>query len=400
VRAVIIGPGKIGCGYLCPLLLDGGWEVVLAGRSEELAGRMRATGRYRVRVTGADVRDVSGFRAVSFGTREFVEVVADAQLLVTAVGVGNVDGLAPSLAAALARRGRGNSVQVWVVENQDCAPVLERAVRTAAATLGLDLPPVAFVGGIAEVAVARGSWHDGGQPEFLTDGARRLRLDGARLTSPLLGLPGVSATKHYRARLEEKLYVFGAGHALCAYLGALRGHRFVHEAVADPVLRPLVAGCLLESRSALLARWPMLGGDIRGSVADALLRYANEELADPVQRVARDPIRKLGPDDRLLGPARLIAAARKHVPAHFALGIAGALLYRADGDPQALDLAEQLNRDGFASTLQAVSGLERDDELARAVARRYRGFILTAEGALFPAVHAPTAATSDSTGIA
>jgi mannitol-1-phosphate 5-dehydrogenase len=399
VRAVIIGPGRIGCGYLCPLLLQAGFEVVLAAPSEELAQRIRAAGRYRVRVTGAAAREVSGFRAVPLGTSEFVEAVTDADLLLTAVGVGNVAGLASPLVHALARRGPANALQVWLVENQDCAPVLERAVRSAAATQGLELPPLAFVGAIAEVAVAQGSWHDT-SPEFLRDGVSRLRVDAAQLAEPFLGLSGVRATKHYRARLEEKLFVFNAGHALCAYLGALRGHRFVHEAVADPMLRPLIAGCLLESRSALLERRPVLGGDIREPVEDALRRYANEELADSIQRVARDPIRKLGPDDRLLGPAQLIRAARRRVPAHFALGIAAALLYREEEDNQALMLAELLRRDGLASTLQTVSGLEPDDELATAVARRYRGFILTAEGALFPPVHEPAAAGSGSTGIA
>jgi mannitol-1-phosphate 5-dehydrogenase len=392
VRAVIIGPGKIGCGYLCPLFADAGWETVLAARSEEIARRMRATGRYRVRITGEGVREVSGFRAVAFGTTEFSDAVAEADLLVTAVGVGNVDGLAPSLARALVRRGPTSSLDVWVVENQDCAPVLERAVRQAAAANRLDLPPLAFSGGIAEVAVARGSWRDGGDPEFVRDGTSRLRVDASRLAPPLVGLPGVTTTSSYRARLEEKLYVFNAGHALCAYLGALRGRRFVHDVVADPLLRPLVAGCLLESRSALLERWPVLGRDVHGPVAEALRRYANEELADSIRRVARDPIRKLGRDDRLLGPAKLIRAARKRVPAHFALGIAGALLYRAEGDEQALALDELLTRDGLASTLRAVCGLDPEDELARAVAWRYRGFILTAEGAVFPPVHEPAAA--------
>jgi mannitol-1-phosphate 5-dehydrogenase len=394
VRAVIVGAGKIGCGYLAPLFLQAGWEVVLAGRSEESVRRMRARGRYRVRVTGSDAREVSGFRAVRFGTSDFVDEVSDAHLLVTAVGVGNVAGLAPSLACALANRGRERPLQVWVVENQDCAPVLQRAVRKAAATRGLQLPSAAFVGGIADVAVARGSWADGTDPEFVRDGASRLRLDAARLDGPLPRLPGVSATKHYRARLEEKLYVFNAGHALCAYLGALRGHRFVHQAVADPMLRPLVAGCLLESRNALLTRWPVLGEDSRRPVADALRRYENEELADATERVARDPIRKLGPEDRLVGPARLIVSARKRVPAHFALGIAGALLYRVDGDKQALQLSERLRRDGLAPTLYAVSGLAPEGELAKAVARRYHGFILTAEGAVFPPVHAPAALAS------
>jgi mannitol-1-phosphate 5-dehydrogenase len=393
VRALIVGPGKLGCGYLCPLFLDAGWETVLVTRTPEMAGRIAAAGRYRVRVTGKGAREVSGFRTVPFGTTEFEDALAEADLLVTAVGVGTLAGLAPSLSRALARRRPAAPMQWWVVENQDCAPELEHAVRQTAALLGLELPPFTVAGAVADVAVARGSWHERRHPEFIRDEPSRLRVDAARLAAPIRGLRGVRATKRYRARLEEKLYVFSAGHALCAYLGALRNHRFVHAAVADPLLRPLVAGCLLESRSALLGRWPVLGREVRGPVAEALRRYENEDLRDPIQRVARDPIRKLGPDDRLLGPARLIRADRTHVPAHLALGIAGALLYRAEEDRQACLLAELLERDGLSSTLQTVCRLDPEDELATAVARCYRGFILTDQGAVFPPVHQPPAAT-------
>jgi mannitol-1-phosphate 5-dehydrogenase len=388
VRALIVGPGKLGCGYLCPLFVDQGWETVLVARTPEVAGRI-ASGRYRVRVAGDGSRDVSGFRTVPFGTSEFEEAVAETDLLLTAVGVHNLVGLAPALARALSRRGPGAPLQLFVVENQDCAPVLERAVGDAAAAAGLELPPLAFAGALADVAVARGTWHNGARPEFVRDRTSLLRVDAERLAAPFPALPNVRLTKHYRARLEEKLYVFNAGHALCAYLGALRRHQFVHEAVADPVLRPLVAGCLLESRSALLARWPVLGDEVHGPVAATLRRYENEHLRDPVQRVARDPIRKLGPDDRLLGPTNLIRAEHEHVPAHFALGIAGALLYRTEGDGQSLRLATQLEQSGLASALATICGLDPEDELATAIERRYRGFILSDEGALFPPVHAP-----------
>jgi hypothetical protein len=37
--------------------------------------------------------------------------------------------------------------------------------------------------------------------------------------------------------------------------------------------------------------------------------------------------------------------------------------------------------------LRTVSGLPPDDELARAVAERYRGFILTRDRVLFPPVY-------------
>jgi len=388
MRAVIIGTGKIGCGYLAPLLAGAGWEVVLASRTADTATRIRRTGGFRVRVTGGGgPQVVEGVAAVVNATPEFDRAVAGADLVATAVGVDNVVALGPGLAGALAARGPGNPVDVWVVENQDRARDLERTVLAAAAAAGLELPPVGFVGAVASVAVGRGDWDGAGRPEFVGDGARNLSVDRTRLCRPLPCLPGVRGTSQYLARLQEKLFVFNTGHALCAYLGALRRHVSVDRAVADPALRPLVVGCLLESRKALLRAHPGLGTDVNGPVAEALRRYGDMELADPVSRVARDPLRKLGPRDRLLGPAGQVRSVLGQVPAHFALGIAGALLYRSPADAQACHLAELLRRRGIVSVLAEVCGLDPADELAQAVARRYQGFILTNEGAVFPPVH-------------
>jgi mannitol-1-phosphate 5-dehydrogenase len=197
--------------------------------------------------------------------------------------------------------------------------------------------------------------------------------------------------------LQEKLFVFNAGHALCAYLGVLRGHRSVDAAIRDRFLRPLVAGSMLEAARAISSAYPGLNGDVHEYVAKVMRRFEDEDLADPLERVARDPLRKLQPDDRLVGAATLVRATLGHVPHHFALGIAGALLYRNEHDDEAVRLAGMLERHGLAHVLGLVCGLPTDDELARAVAHRYRGFIRTRDRVLFPPVYESHAAALEAT---
>jgi mannitol-1-phosphate 5-dehydrogenase len=393
VRAVIVGAGKLGCGYLCLLFRDAGWDVVLSARTPEQAERIRSADGFDVRITGSGAtRQVRGVAAVATGTPAFEEVIASADLVVTCVGVRRVRGVGPSLARALAARNPRLPLQVWVAENQDCAPLLEESVRTAAAMAGLPLPPVGFTGAVAEVTVGRGSWRDVERPLFVGNPNRCLWVDESRLIAPVPRVPGVELTPCYRAQLQQKLFVFNAGHALCAYLGVLRGHRSIDRAIGDRFLRPLVAGSMLEARRALASAYPSLGDDVHGCVANAIRRFEDAELADPVDRVARDPIRKLRPHDRLVGAAQLVRATLGRVPCHFALGIAGALLYRNENDEEARRLRRMLERKGLAHVLGAVCGLQPDDELAQAVSHRYRGFILTANGALFPPVYEPGSA--------
>jgi mannitol-1-phosphate 5-dehydrogenase len=400
-RVVIVGPGRIGCGYLAPLFHAADWRVVLAAPTAEIAARIRRAGGFRVRITTAPPLDgngsgprqrafeLRGLNAVTVGSDEFEQAVADADLVCTSVGVANVTSVAAPLARALARRPARRPLDVWSVENGNCAPDLARQVRKIAAAEGLRLPPVGFAGAIAEPAVAHGDWQRVDRPEFVGDDARVLYLDTRPLQTWLPPMSGVVPIRDYEGRLREKLYVFNAGHTICSYLGWLRGHATIASAVADPLLRPLVVGSLLESRRALLALHPELGDDLHGPVADALRRYADPALEDPVVRVARHPLRKLRPHDRLIGPAQLIRRATDRLPAYFAVGVAAALLYRGDDEPQTRELAARLSEEGVMAVLESVCGLDREDEFAHAIATRYCGFIVTPTETLFPPVHAP-----------
>jgi len=388
MRVVVIGAGKIGGGYLLPLFEGAGWHVTLAARDEPAAARIAAAREIEIRVsTSHHVQLLGPPQTVPIGSPGFEEAVAAADLIATSVGVGNVAALAVPLARALDRREIDRPIDVWLVENADLASELERLVAAVAAEHALRLPPTRFAGAIAKVAVARGRFDGTPRPTFVGDAFRSLLVDATRVGRGVPELPGVEGTDAYRARLAEKMYVFNAGHALCAYLGALRGHATISAAVTDPVLRPLVVGCLLDARAAVVAAWPSLGADRWGPVAEALARYADGVLADPVPRVARDPIRKLGPEDRLLGTLRLVRDTLGRLSPHLCLAIAAALLYRHPEDEEATQLRDLLTSRGLAHVLATVSHIDPSSEIGVAIARRYRGFILTRDGAVLPPVH-------------
>jgi mannitol-1-phosphate 5-dehydrogenase len=168
-----------------------------------------------------------------------------------------------------------------------------------------------------------------------------------------------------------KFLGFGAGHAMCAYLGILRGHTYIHEAISDPLLRPMIQRSIQTSRRSLLSVDVASGAEVVRSIEWIITRYGNAGLGDPLTRVARDPIRKLAPDGPLVGAAQLVHRVTERVPAGFARAIASALAYRNDEDAQARLLGEMLARDGIGSVLDEVCGLDADDPLAREVTRIY-----------------------------
>ena len=129
---------------------------------------------------------------------------------------------------------------------------------------------------------------------------------------------------------EAKLYGHNAIHALAAFIGAAQGYEFIADLRADPDLMAYLRAAFIEESGTALIR-KHAGVDTLftpvGYAAyadDLLVRMTNPHLRDSIERVGRDPERKLGWDDRLVGTMRL-ALHQGIVPERFALGVAAAL---------------------------------------------------------------------------
>lgn len=132
---------------------------------------------------------------------------------------------------------------------------------------------------------------------------------------------------------EAKLYGHNAVHALLGYLARLRGHTVMSSVRADDELLALGRQAFLqESGRALIRRHAGTGDPLfteagyEAYADDLLVRMTNPFLHDEVERIIRDPKRKLGWSDRLFGTMRA-ALESGIVPAAMALGAAAATVY-------------------------------------------------------------------------
>lgn len=129
---------------------------------------------------------------------------------------------------------------------------------------------------------------------------------------------------------EAKLYGHNATHALLGYLARLQGLGFMADIRNDRELLALGRDAFLEeSGRALCSRRrgvdPLFTeAGYRGYAEDLLKRMLNPFLRDSVERVVRDPRRKLGWDDRLVGTLRIVLQ-QKIAPLRYAQGARAAL---------------------------------------------------------------------------
>ena len=130
---------------------------------------------------------------------------------------------------------------------------------------------------------------------------------------------------------EAKLYGHNATHALLGFLAQRRGLTFISQAANHPDLMAIARDAFLnESGAALCRKYPGLDPlfsprGYQAYVDNLLPRMINPHLRDAVDRVIRDPQRKLGWEDRLIGTLRLVRQFGGQ-PRLYALGAAAARL--------------------------------------------------------------------------
>ncbi|WP_447765403.1 mannitol dehydrogenase family protein [Sphingopyxis panaciterrae] len=88
-----------------------------------------------------------------------------------------------------------------------------------------------------------------------------------------------------------KLRMLNGAHSALAYIGLGRGHEFVHQAIADPVIRPVIERLMRDEAAPTIDAAP--GQDL-SAYADALLaRFANPALNHRLVQIAMDGSQKI-----------------------------------------------------------------------------------------------------------
>lgn len=114
------------------------------------------------------------------------------------------------------------------------------------------------------------------------------RFAGPRPAWDKVGAQIVADVAPYEA---AKLRMLNGAHSALAYCGLRAGHDFVHQAIADPALRPLIERLMREEAAPTVATAP--GQDL-AAYADALLaRFANPALNHRLAQIAMDGSQKI-----------------------------------------------------------------------------------------------------------
>ncbi len=381
-KAVQFGAGSIGRGFLGQLFFESGYETVFIDVDEVLVSELNRCRSYPLRIVGDNPREVliEKVRAVRGNDiRAVAEEIRDAHIMATAVGVGAIRSVAPLIARGMEERAKlkvAEPLNLIIAENLlDSASVVKRHVLENVAEdyrgyveehLGLVESVISRMVPVVPEEIRRKNFLSLMAEEYAI-----LPVDRRGFKGEVAFLKGMVAYDNLKAYEERKLFTHNCGHAISAYLGYQYGYRYIYEAISDKGIREKVTGALWESGQALIKKHGFKVEEQEAHIHDLLRRFGNTALRDTVARVAKDPLRKLGPQDRLIGAAKL-ALEYGIKPEYLSLGIAAALRYDNPEDEKAVKLSRDIREKGIARVLESVCGLDKGGELARMIVEKFR----------------------------
>lgn len=163
--------------------------------------------------------------------------------------------------------------------------------------------------------------------------------------------------------IERKLYTVNTGHAAAAYYGHTRGKPMVHDALADREIHDIVAECLEETSHLIVGKHGISVQDQKKYVNKIMKRISNPALEDVVERVGRNPIRKLGRKERFVGPAHYLAEQGDKYTALLGAMEQAFRFTDVESDDESAELKQWLEEMDAESLVGKVCGLEKSDKM-------------------------------------
>lgn len=368
-NAVHFGAGNIGRGFIGKLLADADIAVTFADVNEPLVDQLSHQQEYKVKVVGSECKmeTVSHVTAVNSASEALIERIIKTDLVTTAVGPTVLDIIAKTIAKGLSARfaaGNTQPLNIIACENmvrgtthlkQQVYQFLTTEEQQQADAL------VGFVDSAVDRIVPPLQAANDDPLEVTVESFSEWIVDEQQFKGEIPHIEGMEKTDNLMAFVERKLFTLNTGHCVTAYLGNIAGHKTIREAIEDPAIRSEVKQAMEESGEVLINRYGFEREKHAAYIEKILGRFANPYLVDEVDRVGRQPIRKLGPNDRLIKP--LLGTIEYNVANGTLLkGVAAALKYTNDSDPQAVELQASLQDVGVKKTLAHYTGLNENSK--------------------------------------
>ena len=371
MSCVIFGAGKIARGFIAHLLSLSDIDFVFVEKADALADLINEREQYTINILGAPEKNyvVKNAKALKFSQeKEITEAIAEADVVFDAVGGKNLQEIVPFYIKGIEKKAeKGGYLNFVTCENwKEPARILKEGVEAGIAPEAREY--LDNYVGFTESVIMRSGIE---APKELLEkdplivnvqNYWHLPVDAARVKGSLPDIKYMEHLTGFAGFLERKFYTYNAANGTTSFVGALLGYKVLAEAAHDERILKILNGVYQETGKALSMKHGISLEEQMAFAKTSLNKLQDYTIVDSIERNARDPQRKLGKDDRLVGSARMVLSCGIR-PENLCTAIACAIYYRNPEDSSAVALEKVVKEEGIDAVLEKICGIEPEGEL-------------------------------------
>ncbi|OIJ12073.1 mannitol-1-phosphate 5-dehydrogenase [Anaerobacillus alkalilacustris] len=376
--ALHFGAGNIGRGFIGSLLYQSGYKTCFVDVNKEIVDLINDRKEYRIVLAEKSreeliVKDVEAINS-QLDPEKVIEAIVHADLVTTAVGPSILPLISGLIAEGLKKRLTKNrkSLNIIACENMvGGSTFLEEKVYEKISEEEKEAfkQNFAFPNAAVDRIVPNQSNED--KLMVMVEPFFEWVVDETQMIGERPEITGITYVKGLNPYIERKLFTMNTGHTTAAYLGYYSGIDTIIETMKIAAIRDLVENTINETGELLIKKYQFDREVHSNYIKKIMERFSNPFIIDEVTRVGRSPLRKLGPNDRFLSPAKQFIEIVGEDPIFLAKGIAATLLYDHADDEEAMELQATIKQEGIEAAIEKYTKLRKDSPLVSLIVKQY-----------------------------
>lgn len=293
MKVVIIGAGRTGRGFVAPIFFNNGCKITFLDNNCDLIKMLNDKKKYTVDYF--DQREhavvIDRYSALFVEDPKAISAIAEADIVTTSVFAQNLSQLGPLLVNGIEERNNyKNKLTIITVENSVNAPdMLKDYNMNADISAG-----VIFCTSV-----------NSSELDITSEYGLQLPVNAEKISSQF-DIDGMPLVENFDTLIRRKIYTYNFMSALISYLGSYKKHEFLDEAATDAEVL-IYLNVLKVPHNLALSKYFHIPIESQTNFWEAAYRkFSNSKIKDPIVRNAQQALRKLGKNERLLFPMKLV----------------------------------------------------------------------------------------------
>ena len=351
-KITIIGAGKTGRGFIARLAAEDNAEITFIDKDEKLVAELNRQKSFSVSFFGG-VRESINVTNYTATTWEDADL-SDSELILVSVCGSNLKAVGEELSIRLKK---DKHYHIITAENYSKpSEVLKEAI-------GLDNVSV------SEATVFCTTIENCGI-DISSENYPYLQCNADLLDGYIPEIPSIKPIENFGNFLTRKLFTYNAASCVIAYLGYLKGYTDYAKAANDEDILKLLDKNYEVTNKVLCTEF---GYDIEDQREFAQLsknKFCDKTIVDTVARNAREPQRKLGANERIIGPMLLINKYNEDASV-LEMTAAAMLLYDNDGEDEWRKIKAENTPEEI---LEKICGIDKTNKSFESIIKYYNEF--------------------------